>query len=235
MRMLALALLWCIMAVGAQAKPLIADMSGYRIEIDSGFTGTSLLLFGARNETGDVIVVVRGPTKDYMIRKKEQVGGFLWLNRRRQKLENVPAFYVIASSKPLKDIRNSEIFKPLGIGFQHLVTQGKEEFVNAFLTHQHVNTLYTTLEKVSFMDESLFKLSLPFPDNIPRGRYTVDIYLINDGVLTSMQSIPLRVERTGFDAFVSEAAQQNGLLYGLFAVIMALGIGWGASRVIHKW
>jgi uncharacterized protein (TIGR02186 family) len=219
----------------AQAKPLIADMSGYHIAIDSGFTGTHLLLFGARNETGDVIVVIRGPTDTYMVRKKEQVGGFLWLNRSKQRLEDVPSFYIVASNKPLKDIKNAEIFAPLGIGLRQVVGEGKEDFINAFLLHQQMRSLYIPLQTVSFMDESLFKLVLPFPDNIPRGSYSADVYLINDGNLTSMQSIPLQVERTGFDALVYESAHNHGVLYGLFAVVMALVIGWGASRLIHKW
>lgn len=234
MRILA-ALLIFLFAASAEAKPLIADMSGYRIEINSSFTGTTLLLFGARNETGDVVVVVRGPDNNYIIRKKEQVGGVLWLNRRKQRLYDVPSFYLVASSRPLKEIRNNEVLKQLGIGLGNITMQGKEEFVNAFLAHQQINALYMMLEKISFMDESLFKLVLPFPDNIPRGNYTAEIYLINDGALTSMQSIPLHVERTGFDAFIFESAQKNGVLYGLFAMFMALGIGWCASRIIHKW
>ena len=52
-----------------QAKPVIADLSDYDIRIDSSFTGTSLLLFGARNEPGDVIVVVRGPKKKFVVQK----------------------------------------------------------------------------------------------------------------------------------------------------------------------
>jgi uncharacterized protein (TIGR02186 family) len=235
MRVLLAILMLCAGALGAEAKPLIADMSGYRIEIDSGFSGTRLLLFGARNETGDVLVVVRGPAKDYMIRKKELVGGLLWLNRKKQKLTDVPSFYVIASSKPFKDIHYTDLLKPLGIGMLNIPMSDRSEFNNAFIDYQFSNAHYSTLEKVSFMDESLFKLVLPFPDNIPRGNYSVDIYLINDGHLTSMQSIPLQVDRIGFDAVVYEVAHQNGLFYGLFSVIMALVIGWGASRIIHKW
>lgn len=217
------------------AKPLIADMSGYRIEIDSGFTGTRMLLFGSRNEVGDIILVVRGPNADYMIRKKEKVGGMLWLNRRKQRLKDVPIFYMVASSKAFKDIKNTDLFAPLGIGFKQVVTQGREDFVNAFLDYQQEQKLYNMpSQKISFMDESLFKMSIPFPDNIPRGNYSADVYLINDGHLISMQSIPLRVERTGLDAFIYQTAQEHGLLYGLFATVMALGIGWSASRLLHK-
>ncbi len=219
-----------------QAKPLIADMSGYRIEIDSGFNGTRLLLFGTRNETGDVVVVIRGPKNNYIVRKKEQVGGVLWLNRKKQRFFDVPSFYIVSSSKSLNDIKNTEIFGPLGIGFKSVMGEGKPDFVDAFLNYQQSRRLYSmTPQKVSFMDESLFKLVLPFPDNVPRGSYTADVYLINDGHLTSMQSIPLRVERSGFDALIYAFAQDHGVLYGLFAMFMALVLGWGASRLLHKW
>lgn len=236
-----IALLLCVGHQVAEAKPLIADMSRYRIEIDSGFTGTRLLLFGTRNETGDVLIVIRGPESNYMIRKKEQVGGFLWLNRYKQRFKHVPIFYMFASSKAIKDMKNTDLFTPLGIGFQQVVGEGKPDFVSAFLAAQRDRGLYNVpianapVEKISFMDESLFKLMLPFPDNIPRGDYSADIYLVNDGRLVSMQSIPLQVERTGMDAFIYRFAHEYGFLYGLCAMVMALSLGWGASRWLHKW
>lgn len=240
--MMLTALFFLLPGGAVMAKPLIADLSGYRIEIDSGFTGTRLLLFGTRNETGDVIVVVRGPVSDYMVRKKEQVGGILWLNRRKQRLKNMPMLYMVAASKQFKDMKDVEIFKPLGIGFEQVAgPDAKPDFVSAFLNHQRARKLYNipvanspAVEKVSFMDESLFKVVLNFPDNVPRGDYSADVYLINDGHVVSMQSIPLEVKRTGFDALIYEFAQNHGTLYGLFAMMMALSLGWVASRFLHR-
>lgn len=233
----ALVMLW---AGAVQAKPLIADLSGYRIELNSGFTGTHLLLFGTRNETGDVLVAVRGPENDYIVRKKEQVGGILWLNRKKQRFKNIPSFYLLASSKALKDMRDTTLLGPLSVGFEHIVGEGKPDFVQAFLGSQREKLLYNVPyanaaeQKVTFMDESLFKVQLPFPDNIPRGDYSVDIYLINDGHLTSMQSIPLKVERAGLDALIYSTAHNHALLYGIFATLMALSLGYASSRVLHK-
>src|SRR5580698_5947823 len=61
----------------ALAAPLVADLSNYRIDIDSGFNGTRIFLFGARNDNGDIAVVIRGPQKDYIVRKKKEIAG-LW-------------------------------------------------------------------------------------------------------------------------------------------------------------
>ncbi|MFQ5959300.1 MAG: TIGR02186 family protein, partial [Alphaproteobacteria bacterium] len=48
-------------ALPARAEPLVADISKHRITIDSSFTGTDVLLFGAIDEKGDLVIVVRGP------------------------------------------------------------------------------------------------------------------------------------------------------------------------------
>src|SRR5271170_765430 len=79
----------------ASAAPLVADLAQYRVDIDSGFNGTRIFLFGARNDNGDIVAVIRGPAKDYIVRKKEEVAG-IWVNRQRMRFFGVPDFYAIA-------------------------------------------------------------------------------------------------------------------------------------------
>lgn len=222
--------------------PVLADMSNYRIDIDSGFNGTRIFLFGARNDNGDIVVVVRGPSKDYIVRKKEQVAG-IWINRDRMKFFNVPDFYAIASSKPLVDMDSSGLFKPLGIGQDNLLhspagsrsTGRFEEFNDAFLRYQLARRLYMKEpEKITFMGETLFKTVVEFPDNIPPGNYTAEIYLLGDNEIVGMQSTPITVVKSGLDAFLTFHAHQNPAWYGLCAVALALSVGWFASRVFEK-
>ncbi len=219
------------------AKPLVADLSQYKIEIDSGFNGTRLLLFGARNETGDIVVAVRGPEKSITVRKKDRIFG-VWMNNEKQKFDDVPTYYIIASSKPLKDMNYPELFKSLHIGFQEaLNSSGEKEnkFSDALVHYEQIHNLYSeTASKVSFMGESLFKFVIPFPDNIPRGNYSADVYLFNDGQLTSMQSIPIEVQKTGLDAFLYDFAHSSSVIYGLFCVLLALLMGWGASSLMSR-
>ena len=87
-RFILLLFLFAFISNASQAKPLVADLSQYRIEIDSGFTGTRLLLFGSRNEIGDIVVVVRGPEKNFSVRKKERILG-MWINRQENKFRNI--------------------------------------------------------------------------------------------------------------------------------------------------
>lgn len=224
------------------AAPVMGDLSNYSIRIDSGFSGTRLFLFGARNEGGDVVVVVRGPDKNYIVRKKEPIAG-IWVNRGRMKFYNVPDFYAVASSKPLKDLAPSNLYKLLHIEKESLLTpppkayvEGRfEEFQNAFLRHQQKEKLYShVMEPVTFMAETLFKTVIEFPDNIPSGVYTAEIYLFSNGDLVGTQTTPITVEKKGLDAFLHYYAHEQPFLYGITAIFMALGTGWLTARLFEK-
>jgi uncharacterized protein (TIGR02186 family) len=241
-----LRLRWILLALvffGApvQAAPVVADISTYRVAIDAGFTGIRLFIFGARNESGDVVVVIRGPEHNFVVRKKERIGG-IWVNRRQLSFENVPEFYALAAVRPLAALEAEPLLRNLGIGAQALLTSPSDihdkarfpEFSHAFFNAERLRRLYNESLAVTFMGETLFKTVIPLPDNIPRGEYTAEIYLISDGELAGMQAMPIRVEKTGFDAAVYEFAHTLPLLYGIVAVLMAVGAGWLAGRIFGK-
>jgi uncharacterized protein (TIGR02186 family) len=209
--------------------------------MDSSFNGTRLFLFGTRNDSGDIVVVIRGENKNYMMRKKEQMAG-VWINRDRMKFYNVPNFYAIASSKPLSEINQKALFNKLGIGENSLIIPSEDiskmaqfnEFEAAFLDYQHDKKLYfTNPENISFMGETLFKTVIEFSDNIPSGKYTAEIYLISDGEIVGMQSTPIKVEKSGLDAFIYDYAHNSPILYGLSAIMLAVCAGWFAGRLFE--
>lgn len=242
MRKIFISLILLVLPPAAQATPLVGDMSQYRIEMDAGFSGTRLFLFGARNDIGDVVVVVRGPQKDYIVRKKESMGG-IWVNRDRMKFFSMPDFYAIATSKPLNEIEQHSLFRQLGIGQDVLFSPPSNpekmakfaEYSEAFLKYQHARKRYSSSPvKLEFMGETLFKTVVEFPDNIPPGDYTAEFYLISDGEVMGMQSAPIKVSKSGVDAFLYNYAHGHPLLYGISAIVLALSAGWFAGRLFEK-
>lgn len=220
---------------GQAAAPLVADLSNDHIEMDAGFDGTRIFLFGARNDNGDVVIVVRGPAKDYIVRKKERVAG-IWMNRERVKFYGIPDFYAIATSKPLSDIEQDQLFSRLHIGQDNLLPAGKKQaFNDAFKTYQRERKLYVDVaQKINFMGETLFKTAIDFPDNIPPGTYTAEMYLISGGDITGIQSTPITVAKSGLDAFVYDYAHNSPFMYGLTAIVLALSMGWFGGRLFEK-
>ena len=115
------ALIICLLAAipTAHAQRLAVDLSSREVAISTGFTGAELLLFGASEGYGDIVVTVIGPRRDEVVRRKERVAG-IWVNGASVTFNSAPAYYRIAASKPLEEIASREVLDQLGIGVAEL-------------------------------------------------------------------------------------------------------------------
>ena len=93
--LVALILFW---AAPARAEALVADLTNHLIAITTGFTGASVVLFGAIDGPGDVVVVVRGPDREMTVRRKRRIAG-IWVNSQEVIFANVPSFYFVGASR----------------------------------------------------------------------------------------------------------------------------------------
>jgi len=219
------------------------DLALRQIQIDSGFEGMKMLLFGARHDAGDVVVVIRGPRLSYVVRKKERVAG-IWVNKSHKRFDDVHGFYAVSATRPLKQLANDHLLQSMGIDTARLATFSsrdqvyypkEDEFTQAVLNRGHDSKLYATeIGRVNFIGDTLFRTIIDFPENIPRGTYTAEVYLFSNGKLVGMQSTPVLVKKTGFDAWVFDLAYNHSLLYGLLAVLCALAAGWAAGAVFRR-
>jgi len=82
---------------------------------------------------------------------------------------------------------------------------------------------------VRHISERLFRAEISFPANVPTGDYRVEVFLAKDRDVVSGQTTPLRVEKVGIDAEVSDFARREAAAYGAIAVLTAVVAGWLAS------
>src|SRR3982750_4544468 len=94
------ALLLLLAPATARADEVVADLSSHLIAITTGFTGASVVLFGATEGRGDIITVVRGPEREMTVWRKGKVAG-IWVNAEAVVFGNVPSFYAVAASRPV--------------------------------------------------------------------------------------------------------------------------------------
>ena len=94
----ALMLLLALRPAPAAANELVADLSDHLVEITMGFEGAELLLFGAVEGEGDVVVLVHGPPENLTVRRKGKVGP-IWMNLGEMSFVGAPAFYRIMSTQ----------------------------------------------------------------------------------------------------------------------------------------
>ncbi len=223
-------------------EPLLIALSTQRIEIDSNFAGRSILLFGATDVAGDVVVSVRGPEEPVVVRRKRRSVG-IWVNRESIAFRNVPGYYFVAASGPLEEIAPVELLdrKQLGSGRVLLEaiwfdTSGDaDEFRAALHRDRESDSLYRSEPGVvEFIDERLFRTTIDLPAHVPTGDYVVEAMLLVDSEVLSTRSAALSIEKAGFSADISTFARADEALYGVIAIALALVAGWLGSFAFRK-
>jgi len=238
----AILLMLIMLPLQAAARPIISDLSERKVDINAGFTGKELLLYGARVEAGQIAIVIRGPEDKFMVRKKERVAG-MWINTGSVKFYNVPQFYKISASRPLDKMGNDVLIDKLDISldkkdFEHktkLNSAEVKEYKAALLKKMETdNLLDFDVINLPFLEGTLFRFRINFPEKVLPGTYTAEIYAFNEGNLVGMQSIPVIVEKAGIEATIHNFAIDYPAWYGLFAIFFAAAIGWAAGSLFKK-
>ena len=251
-RLIALILFLATPAMAQRAEPkLVPDVSQREIKIQSGFTGAELLLFGAiiypRGVTPegqiDVAVVLRGPTKAITLREKQKIAG-IWINADSTDFRSVPAYYAIASSRPLNEIVKGKTAAIYELGLDQLQlsptgeidTSEQRRFVSGLVDLNRRDGLYRQdAGSVQITDQVLYRARLSIPSSVPVGTYTAETLLIRDGrVIIADDNVKVEISKIGFEQFITLLAQNYSLLYGTLAVLISLLLGWFAGYVFRR-
>jgi uncharacterized protein (TIGR02186 family) len=232
-----------LLAGPARAQPLVVDLSQHRVAITAGFAGAEVLAFGAVDQPGDVVVVVRGPLKRKVMQRKARIA-FIWVNTHSMTFEQVPSFYAVASTRPLDEIAGASVLARNEIGLEHLrieLPRAKaspnvaKEWRAALIRNQQRAGLYPTeVGRIGFLGNRLFSTRIKFPANVPTGTYRATTYLLVDGRVESAQTTPLIINKAGLEAEVFDFAHNQSALYGVIAILVALVAGWLAHVAFRK-
>lgn len=228
---------------GGREQPLVADLSKHLIAITAGFSGTDVLLFGATDGPGDIILVVRGPIHPQVIRRKGKVGGTVWVNQDYVTFENAPSFYYVASTRPLEDLVGPNTLSRHQIGMENLdlllsdltIGESEEEFRSALFRLKQEQGLYSYAPgTVAQLANRLFRSELHFPSNVPTGTYLVEVYLVRDRDVVNAEITPLIIGKAGFGADLYLFAHEHSAWYGVGAILLAVAAGWMAGALFRR-
>lgn len=236
------------------AERLVTSLSNHRVMVNSSFTGTELVLFGAVEESRatvqakggyDLAITVRGPRETVRNRRKDRVSG-IWVNVESRLFVEVPAYLAVLTNHPAEEIAAPAILRRQQIGMTNFLLPQvigpdlgdvvrDDPFRTSFVRLKQERGLYVENAKgVTFLAPTLFRATIPIPAEVPVGSYAITIKLFADGEMVTQTTSAFEVVKVGFEQFVANAAQRHGLLYGLVAALMALATGYAASVVFRR-
>lgn len=242
-----LALVACTFLLGARDPILVPEISQHEVQVRQGFTGADLLLFGAilspegsrAAQDYDIVVVLEGPVQSIVLREKQKIAG-MWINADSTEFRSAPSFFAVASSRPVAGIvdeKTAAIYE-LGLKWLQLSPIGviepaeQRRFSAGLVDLMRRQGLYAEDESgVKISGQVLYQARIRLPSNVQTGTYTAETFAIRGGKVVTSAITRVEVNKQGFERFVAVQADENGWIYGLFAVLVSVGMGWIAGRL----
>lgn len=240
-------------ALEPAAETIQIGLSTDRIAITADFSGADLTIFGAienadplinRQGRYDVIVVLEGPARPVVVRRKDRVLG-MWINTHSETFDNVPVSYSVATTRALRDITQPVSYKQLSLGADNLhirVSEDSdsspitiEEFTAALRERKKAVGLYSErIGGVQFLSANLFRATVDLAPNVPVGTHRARAFLFRSGVFVKETSAQLAIYKSGFEQTIFRFANNHAFWFGIFAVALAMLTGWVGRLVFRK-
>jgi len=205
-----------------QAADVSMDVNKATVGISVGFNGEVLTVFGANPAGRQVAVVVEGPQRDVVVRKKSRVFG-AWMNTGAVDFKEVPLFYDYALLEGAEDRFSYQPNVEIAADFRAAFLRNKQDLGHYMAGHKDVRT---------YPDTGLFRVDFALPSNVPVGEYVISLY--EDDVVEPVVVKSVMVSQAGGNAVIKVAAREYSFLYGAVCVLFAMFMGWFSNRVRRR-
>lgn len=212
-------------------------ISPEQIEIGLTYGGQSVAITGQVPSGEECLVRIVSGEKPLHLKEKGKVWGVLWMNVSSLSYEEVPELYFIRSSSPLSQLASSETLDTLMAGYEALKHHvapdpGSEEsrlFGEMVKLKEHEGLFSVAEDTIIRTPGSggmdTIQTTLEFPPKAPVGDYDVELISFKNGNKDRVETATISLVRSSSVQFLASMAVNKGLLYGIFAVIIALGSG----------
>ncbi len=241
----ALALALGLLPAGpAAAQEIVAALSQSNVSINSTFSGSRILIFGAIKDPPpgpplDAVITVSGPLEPVIVRRKDRIAG-IWINAEAAEIDAAPSFYAVATTGPLDAVltRTEDLRQAVTIHRAiRAVGSGAHEpqaFVAALIRMREEAGAYVVAEgAVALRENALFRTEIDLPPDLTEGDYEARMLITRDGRVLAQESAVLAVRKVGLERFLFNLAHDEPAVYGLMSLVIAVAAGWGASAAFR--
>jgi uncharacterized protein (TIGR02186 family) len=165
------------------------------------------------------------------------------MNADSSRFRSAPSFYAVSSSRPISKIVDERTAAIYELGVQHLqlspgtssLPDRARRFEAGLLDLRERQSLYSeNSHGVEISGGVLYRATIQIPSQVPVGTYTAETFLVDEGRVVAAATRDIEIGKSGFERFVALAARRHSALYGLFAVLLSLALGWTAILVFRR-
>ncbi len=221
-------------------EPIATDATQTQVDIGMMYAGGYVYFFGwMPDPSADVVVRLTSVEDEPIVVNIQGQVGPLWMNVKQYRVSGLPRMYKIHSTRPLAEFLPEDLARELGIGYETLkdrmsleavrgeAGEGDRDLVfDGVLRIKTDANLYNVDEnRIRVAGGKLFKHSFRFPPAAKEGTYVAESYVIKDGRLLGRGEDRIVIQKTGLEAAFTDLAHGRPTLYGVLAVVVAVGMG----------
>lgn len=237
-----------VITTGHASAELTADTNHNRVTIDFFYNGSTMSVKGVYDPGADLVIKLTSPDGHEALKRKGKVGGVLWMNVGTLEMENVPGVYFLHSTKKIEDILSAEEREKHIIGYPALqkhvemnpVTDDAEKakwFEEFVRFKEHARLYSTSTGKISLTQKDgkgNYYIKTEWPYQVPPGKYDVTVYAVKNGKISETAQSSITVEQVGIVKTLADMAKNNGAIYGIISIVIALAAGFGVGMIFRK-
>jgi uncharacterized protein (TIGR02186 family) len=221
------------------------------IEIGLSYQGDQIHFFGV-SPVRDCDLIVRltaEKSEEVKLSMKGRVGPF-WMAVKQYEVTNAPFMYKIHSTKPIDQIAPPEIAQELDLGYQAVQKRMKLHLARGDAAPEDANLVFKGLVKIKeeanlyniiadpkrleVTEGRLFKHYFRFPPAATEGTYLVESYAFKDKQLVGYGRDFIQIKKVGLEYWLTDISQNYPLIFGIMAVVIALGVGLLVGMIFKK-
>jgi uncharacterized protein (TIGR02186 family) len=248
-----------LVAGPARASDVAIALTDQVIEIDAGFSGAKITLFGVVStgdpgafpqEEYDIAALLQGPPTTFRLRPIEQKN-FIYTPGPAFDIE-APGTTLTLSTRPLSEIADRNVLTEAGLKASavslaakvaprsikaeaRLKKLGPETIAVAYLEEARRRRLIEdSAGVVDFRKAGLFAIEIDLPPTIPVGDYTAEVFLFRNRDLVSRDVTSLAVRKIGVESAIFDFAHAQPLAYGVVCAAFSVVAGLLAAAAFRR-
>lgn len=143
----------------------------------------------------------------------------------------------IAPSNPPAGSQNDHLEMPIAEPLAVAATGADVDlggFRQALVRHLGARHAFRMDGSLTFIRANLFRAEIDIPATVPPGQYGAEVYIVQRKAIVGAEHMVFSIDKKGLEGDIYGLAYDNPLIYGILAILIAVGAGWASEFLFRR-